>query len=66
MYPSLVLPQPPHCWDYKCVPPCPATTVFISGSVSNDSEPQLLPPKEPETVMALAHRILHSSYLPSA
>jgi hypothetical protein len=26
---KILLPQPPQCWDYKCVPPCPASILFL-------------------------------------
>jgi hypothetical protein len=24
----IILPQPPKCWDYRCVPPCPVSCLF--------------------------------------
>jgi hypothetical protein len=27
---EILLPQPPECWGYRGVPPCPAAVTFIS------------------------------------
>jgi hypothetical protein len=30
-----ILPLPPECWDYRCVPPCPGSLVYILAKLLN-------------------------------
>jgi hypothetical protein len=30
---SILLPQPPKCWDYRCVPSCPAAAATATASL---------------------------------
>jgi hypothetical protein len=32
---SILLPQPPKCWDYRCAPPCLAQPLPFRVNINN-------------------------------